>query len=149
MKLFIVFLLFAAIALAGCTGPNALIKIDGNVDQVEAALIQSAVGVAMTMRPEAVTPAYAVSTAILSRIDNNSVLLSGLDGAVAAEVDKLDLLPAERQSFFDLVALVRAQIVRQLQAEGISDGAQRLVVVRQVIEIVRASAAARLGVAGR
>ena len=132
--------------LPGCSGPNALIKIDGKVDQVEAALIQTAVGVALTAKPEAVPPAYAVSTAILARIDGGSVLLSGLDAAVQSEVDDLDLLTAEKQSVMDLVSVIRATIISKLEEEGITDIDQRLVVVKQVIEIVRASAASRLGV---
>lgn len=133
--------------LAGC-GTSGMINVDGNVDEVEAALIRAAVGLSMSVAPETVPPAYAVSTAILSRIDGSSVLLSDLDTAVTAEVDSLDLVPVERQSLLDLVALVRARIIQQLKDKGVADADQRMIVVRQVIEIVRQSAAARMGITG-
>ena len=145
-KLFILLLVAGLFALSGCAGPNAMIKIDGQVDEVEASLIQSGVGIAMTVRPEAVPPAYAVSTALLARIGGGSVLLSGLDAAVQSEVDKLGLLDTEKASVMDLVGVIRTTIVSKLKQEGITDPGQRLIIVKQVFEIVRRSAAARLGV---
>lgn len=148
MKLRFIALLIALLFLAGCAGSTSLIKVDGKVNQIGSALIQAAVGIALTAKPEAVPPAYAVSTAVLARIDGGSVLLSGLDAAVETEVNKLNLLNTEKASVMDIVGIVRAQIVTQLEAEGITNAESRLIVVRQVIKIVRDSAAARLGVAG-
>lgn len=148
--LFVAMMICLAVMLTACsgTGPGGSTLGDGQVDQVEAASIRVAVGLALTAKPEAVVPAYGVSTAVLAILppgEGAEVDVSLIDGVIANEVDKLNLDPLTRQSFNDLVALARAEVTKQLSA-GLQ-GNQRLVVVRDIVAIIQQSAAARLEVA--
>lgn len=148
-KLLIALFVAAALCLTGCGGcssENSTIG-DGQVDAVEAATIQVAVGLAMTAAPETIAPAYAVSTGLLALLDGQQlVTLAGLDGAIAEKINQLELSQVERQSAFDLVTLIRAKLRSKLDAAGVPE-ADRFVVVQAVVQIVHDSAAARLGVA--
>lgn len=122
---------------------------DGKVDQVEAATIQVAVGLAMTARPDTVAPAYAVSTAILAVLDTSTAqtaLAAAVDTALTAKLNDLHLDAPTKASVQDLALLIRAQVMEQLSAANIP-AAEKRVVIREVVAIVQRTAAARLGVA--
>lgn len=147
MKYGMLVVLFALLFITACSGTTSTIG-DGQVDEVEAAVLRVAVGAAMSAAPEAVAPAYAVSTALLAKIDGDDfvtldLLSTNLDSRIAA----LDLSFAERQSVMDLVSLVKARIKSELKLSDKAE-AQKLIVVRQIIQIVRDSSVARLGVGG-
>lgn len=145
MKQEIAIILCLFVCLFGCA-QNVPITIDGKISSVEAATIQLAVGVVFSQNPETVIPAYGVSTALLAILSgtNESTTVSALDALVAKEADKLNLDPLTRQSFNDLVNLVKVQITDMLAAEGIANPSGALVLVKDVIQIVNNSAKARL-----
>lgn len=153
MRNITIFLLaiFTAMIVGACAGPGPDGKStfgDGKVDQVEAASIRVAVGLALGAKPEAVAPSYAVSTAVLALMPaggGEPVDVSLIDAAIAKETGKLNLDHLTRQSFDDLVLLARAKIVEQIGAK--TEVSAKLVVVREVVAIIQQSAAARLGVA--
>jgi len=141
MKRFMKFLSIALLCLVmGCS----TVAVNGDLDPVETATIRVAVGLAMTAEPKTVIPAYAISTALLAIMDGSETsTLDILDKAVYEEIEKLDLTDLEKASFMDLVALVKARIAQQLNLPDI-DAAQKLVIVKSIIQIVRDAAAARL-----
>lgn len=146
--------LLVAIAMAficGCSekGGNQSTLGDGKVDQVEAATIRVAVGLAFTARPDTVAPAYAASTAILALLDQNTgetVAASAIDTALSAKLEELNLDAATKQSVMDLVLLIKAKTMEQLDAADLTDD-KEVVVIRDVVAIVQETAAARMGVA--
>lgn len=134
--------------LFGCGKQQGGTIGDGKVDQVEAATIQVAVGLAMTARPDTVAPAYAVSTAILAVLDagnDETTLAAAIDTALTAKLEELHLDAPTKASVQDLALLIRAQIMEQLSAANLPASEKR-VVVRDVIAVVQQTAASRLGV---
>ncbi len=145
---FFMMLLFALSVSFGCSGPSASNIGNGQIDQVEAATIRVAVGLAFTARPDTVAPAYAASTAILALLDEETgetALASAIDTALTAKLDELNLDAATRQSVVDLALLIKAQILEQLGTANVG-ASEKKVVVREVVAIVQQTAAARLGV---
>lgn len=141
-------LLFGCFGFTGCQKGNGIGGTtigDGKIDPVEAATISFAVGIAMSARPSAILPAYGVSTALLALLSDNtqSVTIPILDAAVAKEVAKLNLDPITKQSFNDLVTLIKAEISSRLKVPNLGES-EKLIVVKQFIQIVHDSAAARL-----
>ena len=131
---------------SACTGPDGTTTLgNGKVDPVEAASLRVAVGLAFTARPDAIAPAYAVSTAILAVLPDgaSAVPVSEIDNVIADQTAKLKLDPVTLQSFNDLVALAKAQITEQLGSQ--TPTSQAVVVVRDVVTIIQQTAAARLG----
>ncbi|WP_157470086.1 hypothetical protein [Desulfobulbus elongatus] len=123
---------------------------NGQIDAVEAATIRVAVGLAMAAKPETIAPAYAVSTALLAILADESGAVASvamIRDAVAGETAKLDLDPVTAASFTDLVGLIEARIAEQLAAADIPSSG-RMVVIREVIRIVQEAAAARLPLVG-
>ena len=59
------------------------------------------------------------------------------------EIDKLNLDPLTRQSARDLVALIKAQIMQQLNVQG-PPQSTKMLVVKQIVQIVHDTAAARI-----
>lgn len=136
---FVLVFIAAALMITGCVTSNVG---DGQVDQVEAATIRLAVGAAMSAKPEAVVPAYAVTKTLLAVMDGSeAVQVSDLETALDKKINDLNLTELERQSVTDLAALVKANI--QERIAGIGEG-RRMVVIQAVIEIVHEAAAARL-----
>lgn len=130
----------AVLVLSGCAGCKVG---DGKVDVVEAGVIRVAVGLAMSSRPESVRPAYAVSTALLKVINPDYVSeASAFDLALVRELDALGLSGPERLAFMDLVAAIRGIIIDQLKSPPNTES--RLVVIAEVLQIVRESAASRI-----
>nr|WP_321466768.1 hypothetical protein [uncultured Desulfobulbus sp.] len=130
----------------GCSENGSTLG-NGQVDQVEAATIRVAVGLALTARPDTAAPAYAASTAILALLDEGtgeSALAATIDTALTAKLDELHLDAATKQSMVDLSLLIKAQILEQLGAANIGASAKK-VLVRQVVAIVQQTAGARLG----
>lgn len=137
------------VSLVGCIesgdGINGTTIGDGKVDAVEAAEIRLAVGLAFAGHPEIVAPTYGIATAILAATgDQGAVDAAVIDGVIGREVAKLGLDPVTLQSFNDLVALAKAKIMAHLPDQA--DRTGRLVVVRDVVEIIRQAAAARMGI---
>ncbi len=137
------------VLLAACfTNKGACTLGNGQVDAVEAATLRVAVGLAFTARPDTALPAYTAATAVLAALgeDGQSVPTSITDQVIADKLNDLNLDPATRASFNDLALLIKARIVEQLSID--SSGAEKAVVVRDIVEIVRETAAARLGTLG-
>jgi len=144
MKKFIVGLaILAALSTQGCANSNFM--TDTNIDPVEAATIQLSVGAAMAAYPKTVVPAFQVSSALLAvkNSDTNLVALSFLDDELAKETAKLNLDPLTLQSFNDLILLVRVSINNKLSDSNIPEN-EKLVMVWKVVEIVNATAKARI-----
>jgi len=137
------------LCLSGCSGSNGRSTLgNGQVDQVEAATIRVAVGLAFTARPDTLAPAYAVSTALLAVLAQDTgetILAVAIDTALTAKLDELHLDAATKASVQDLALLVKAQTLAQLGSVNLA-AAEKKVVVREVIAIVQQTAAARLGV---
>lgn len=130
----------AVVVLSGCAGCKVG---DGKVDVVEAGVIRVAVGVAMSSRPESIRPAYAVSTALLKVISTDYVAeASAIDLAIARELDAIGLSGPDRLAFMDLVSSVMGIIIDQLKSSPTAES--RRVLIGQVLQIVRESAASRI-----
>lgn len=138
--------LILAVTLLGCSSTALQNVGDGKVDEVEASIIRVSVGAALTAFPQAIAPAYAVSTALLQGVDAGQLVeLGGLQAAAESKIDKLDLQPNERQSAIELYGVIKAEIKARLDKLGVAAPEQRLVVVRTIIQIVKEAAGARLG----
>lgn len=142
------FLAAAALALmAGCSPQGDSTLGNGKVDLVEAATIRVAVGMAFTARPDTVVPAYRVATGLLVVLDADSdktTLAKTIKTALAEETAKLHLDAATASAFTDLVGLIEAQLVQELNASAVSSS-QKAVILRDVLTIVRDAAADRMG----
>ena len=128
----------------GCAQNSTL--VDGTVDPVEIAVIQVAVGAAMSNLPSTVIPAYSVTSALLAtRADESStpIKIEEFDNRVKSEMEKLNLDPLTLQSCNELITLIEAKINQKLSGLGVPED-KRLVVVWQVIEVVNRTAQARL-----
>lgn len=149
MGLIIALLCLLSLAvLFGCGKQQGANIGDGKVDQVEAATIQVAVGLAMTARPDTVAPAYAVSTAILAVLDadnGDTALAEAIDTALTSKLDDLHLDAPTTASVQDLALLIKAQIMEQLSSANLPASEKR-VVIRDVVAVVQQTAAIRLGV---
>jgi len=138
------------VLLAACFANKGTSALgNGQMDAVEAATLRVAVGLAFTARPDTALPAYTAATAVLAALGEGgeSVPASIIDHVIADKLNALNLDPATRASFNDLALLIKARIVEQLGTG--STGPQKAVVVRDIVEIVRETAAARLEIAGR
>jgi hypothetical protein len=145
MKRMIVLLLLWAVTLTAC-GQSTI--GNGQVDPVEEAALQVAVGAALSAYPQAAGPAYRVSYGLLLVLDADSKATPALlDAALAAETSRLHLDRQTAASFAELVQLIRAQVVATLQREQVQPD-NRVVVLRQLIEIVNRAAKARIGQEG-
>ena len=147
---FVLAALLLLITLTACFADKGASTLgNGQVDAVEAATLRVAVGLAFTARPDTALPAYTAATAVLVVLgkDSESVPASIIDQVIADKLNALNLDPATRASFNDLALLIKARIVEQLGTG--STGAEKAVVVRDIVEIVRETAAARLELAGR
>jgi hypothetical protein len=136
-------LIFAILVCVGCANTGSTIG-DGKVDAVEAATIKLAVGAVMTAKPEIVTPAYTVSTALLAVMDGTEITsLSIISDALDEKIEDLGLSPADRTSFLDLVNLVTAKISAELNLSE-TDLSDKIVVVKTMLEIVQTAAKDRM-----
>lgn len=137
----VILMILACIFLMACQGTTVG---NGKVDPVEAAVMRVAVGSAMTAYPAGIEPAYVVSTALLEVLSPDYVATaSALDGIIARELDRLQLDPATKASFAELLALVRAQVVQTLATEKVPISDRR-VMIRDLVLIVQQAAAARV-----
>lgn len=143
MKSILITLFCSVLFLSACN-PNGGSSIgDGKVDIVEAAVIQVAVGAAMSAKPELIAPSYAVSTALLTMLDASTITSpSMLETVLGKEIDKLNLDPLTRQSVLDLVALIKAKIVQELNLTDAPN--TKMIVLKQIVQIVHDTAAARI-----
>jgi hypothetical protein len=137
---------FLVATMFGCASDGqGPIVIVGQVSEVEASIIRVAVGAAMSAMPQAVAPAYAVSTALLQAPTLDSVIfLANLDDRIAAEVKKLKLTKDEKVMFFELVGAIKSGIKERLGDLTELDGFDYSLVVKTVIQIVNDAAKARL-----
>ena len=146
-KLIIGLVMCVFLALQGCATDGTSTIGDGKIDPVEAAVIQLSVGASMAAYPKTVIPAFEVTSALLALRDDNTIEiieLSSLDSALTIETAKLNLDPLTLQSFNDLVEVVKASIAQKLDVQGILPD-EKLVVAWKVVEIVNATAKARIG----
>lgn len=135
----------------GCSQQGESTIGNGKVDLVEAATIRVAVDVAFSARPDTVEPAYRVATGLLLVLDadaDKTALAKTIQVALAEETKKLHLDAATAASFADLVALIEAQIMEKLNASPVTSS-QKAVILRDVLTIVRDTAAARMAPAGQ
>lgn len=148
MFLIIAMFFVAALAvMAGCSPQGDSTLGNGKVDLVEAATIRVAVGMAFTARPDTVVPAYRVATGLLVVLDadaDKTALAKTIKTALAEETAKLHLDAATASAFTDLVGLIEAQLLQQLNAPEVSTS-QKAVILRDVLTIVRDAAADRMG----
>lgn len=139
-------LALATLTLAACESSTIG---NGQVDPIEEAALRMAVGVALDHHPEAALPAYRVADGLLLVLDPERQATAGeLDTALAAELQRLDLDPAALASFLALAALIRLQVIATLKQEQIAPD-KRVVILRQLVEVVRQTAASRLREEGR
>jgi len=142
----ILVILLLLVTVVACFGPKGANTLgDGKMDAVEAATVRVAVGLAFSAQPETIAPAYAVATAVLAVLADTKepVPASVIDRVIGAQLDDLNLDSATRQSFNDLVLLIQAKILEQLGAGP--EISNKVVVIRDIVAIVRETAAARLG----
>ena len=135
----------------GCSQQGESTIGNGKVDLVEAATIRVAVGLAFSARPDTVEPAYRVATGLLVVLDadaDKTALAKTIQTALAEETKKLHLDAATAASFADLVALIEAQIMEKLNASPVTSS-QKAVILRDVLTIVRDTAAARMAPTGQ
>ena len=142
-------LLIHIVFLFGCSGKaNQPTLGDGQIDQVESAALQVAVGLAFTARPDTIAPAYAVSTALLATLDQanaETALASAIDKAMEAKMAELNLDALTRQSVLDLAALIKAKTMEQIGGSDLIPS-EKKVVIHDVLAIVQQAAATRMGV---
>jgi hypothetical protein len=133
------------LSLFACANNTSTIG-NGKIDPVELATINLAVGVAFSTNPQAIVPAYGVSTALLAVMNSNAAAVSVevIEATIKKEVQQLKLDPLTQQSFNDFVVLVKAEIATIIKKENIQGSAERLVVIKDVIQIINKSAEARL-----
>jgi len=145
MKNLWVHLCLIVVMLSGCASNTTSIG-DGKVDPVESATISLSVGIAMSVRPDTIMPAYKVSGALLLLFSDNSqvVTIELLEKVVFKEVDKLNLDPLTKQSFNDLITLIKAEITTTLVTAKTVNVNEKLIIIRDIIQIVYTSAANRL-----
>ena len=139
----LVMAVFLGISMVGCSGKNmGPIPIDGKIDIVEAQIIQVAVGVAMASKPEMVKPVYDISGKLLDNTSSTEATTPALLKVVLGkEIDKLNVDPLTKQSIYDLAGLIEVQIIKELGEYNIDN---KIVLVRQVIQIVHNTAEARI-----
>jgi len=135
--------LLAGVMSSGCVATNNTTIGNGRVDALEAATLKVAVGLAMSEKPEAIKPAYDVTSALLGLTKNNIAILSDTDAIIALELGKLELDPMTKASVMELVELIKMYIVTILDGEGIPAD-QRYVVAIDLIRVVHEAAKTRL-----
>lgn len=129
--------------MAGCAGSQSNIG-DGKFDPKEQAYFKLAVGVAMTARPETAPAVYVISEAVLKVIEPRNVSSNEvLEGVIDYEVEKLKLTPGAKLVLLDLVNLLKVEMFSVLDTENINID-DRLVVVKQMLQIINESARARI-----
>ena len=134
------------LVLQGCATDGTSTFGDGKVDPVESALIQLSVGATMAANPKLIVPSFQVTNVLLALKEGSTmdiVDLANLDSILGAEVAKLDLDPLTLQSFNDLIVLVKASLMQQIDSTPMLDS-DKLVVAWKVVEIVNATAKVRL-----
>ncbi len=119
---------------------------NGKVDLVEAATIQVAVGLAFSAKPQTVVPAYAVTTALLKIMSNDTeqVQPSMIKILVVKELEKLKLDKLTMLSMIDLMNLVEAEIKTKIDIQ-VQDS-NKMVIIKQVIQIIHDSSEVRIGI---
>lgn len=139
-------MLVIGFAIGGCipTGGTGATTIgNGRVDPIEAATLRMAVGLAMNQKPEAIKPAYFVSSALLSMTKDNTAILNDVDSVIAVELNKLDLDAMTKASVMELAGLIKEYVITILNGEGIKVD-QRYVVAIDLIKIVNEVAKSRM-----
>jgi hypothetical protein len=127
-----------ACMVTGCKVGN------GKVDPIEGAVFSLAVGAALNAKPELVTPAAAVSGALLDVMsDETTVDLDNVDAVIGAELSNLNLTPTVEAAFTDLVTDIRDRIIDRVRESG-GTAAQAVVVVRDLVQIVNDVSTARI-----
>ena len=142
----LIFALFLVFALTGCSSKGVDSTLgDGKVDETEAALVRLIVGATLSNNPEIVIPVELVSGELLVFLsdDTDATVLSLLDITLAEKVEDLEMDPMTKASFNEFVSLVKSRMSVHLNPE-MSDS-DRVVVVRDILDIVNQAAKARSG----
>ena len=90
----------------------------------------------------------ALSVTLLDADADKTALAKTIQVALAEETKKLHLDAATEASFADLVALIEAQLMAKFNAESVTSS-QKAVILRDVLTIVRDTAAARMAPTGQ
>jgi len=134
MKRFIAVIFLALLSSCAVTGSTVG---DGVFDAREQAYFRVAVGGTLSIFPTAVAPVYLATVGILSGLDQDSV---ATNPALYELIDSK--IPAADPAVGDLIVLLKAEIFSVLDGSQIP-GADRLPVVKQMLQIIQQSAAAR------
>ena len=143
MKKFLsVCLVMSLFFVLGCAKPGAI--GDGEIDEVESAIIRLATGAVLSSKPELIVPAYVISTVLLNKMESGQIAaLENFDTELNEEIDKLELTELEKKSANDLVVLLKAKIKKDLDIEGIPQE-EKFVVVKDLLMIVKQSSNERI-----
>lgn len=129
------------ILLANGCKENVTTIGNGKVDVIEAATIQVAVDLALTSHPEAVEPAYKVSSELLKVLSSEAVIPSMLGSVLDKELGKLQLDPQTLVILSSLIETIESGIKAEI---GTSSNASKILVIRQVVQIVNNTAQAHI-----
>ena len=141
--LFLLFLLLSLALMLGCQ--TSLVKVDGEVDQMEAGLIMVIADAAMAANPDSVSDAYRTTGTILERMTypewSDEVLTADLIRSRAIEAG---VLPEQAETLVTIAYGMRAALIAKLGEEKallvLNNGA----VVNDIIRIVNDQAGKRL-----
>lgn len=144
-KFLVAVMLSFAVMLNACAGGKTTLG-NGKVDLVEAATIQVAVGLAFSAKPQTIVPAYAVSTALLKIMSNDTekVIPSMLKSIVGDEIGKLKLDQLTTLAMIDLINLIETEIKSKLDLQ--TEDSNKMIIIKQVIQIIHDSAETRMGI---
>lgn len=137
LKVFLVLMLM--VIMTGCSS----VKVDGDITDTEAALVRTAVGSAFLVQPNLVGPSFVVSDTILSNITGQGTIADTLNGLVMNELEGTSYTQAERQSVLDLFNLAVVSVYEDISLDEL-DIEERTQAIIKILEIIRASAEARL-----
>lgn len=130
--------------LSSCSKPNTI--GNGVVDPVEEATLRLSISLAFDSYPIAVEPAYIVSSALLSKLNDtemdDAVLLNTVDAVVKDKTEELNLKNSDKSAFNLLIIIVKERIKEIINVEKIQES-QRVVVIKDLIKIVNEVAKAR------
>ena len=119
---------------------------NGVVDPVEEATLRLSTSLAFDSYPVAVEPAYIVSSALLSKLNDtemdDAVLLNTVDAVVKDKTKELNLKNSDKAAFNLLIIIVKEKIKELINVEKIPEN-QRVIVIKDLIKIVNEVAKAR------
>jgi hypothetical protein len=147
MEKLIVLLILSIFVFVACS-TTSLITIDGEVDTVEQALIDTSVAAALALYPDGVQAAYDVSTEMMTYLDDEStiesVTLSVLDSEISELIEETELTDTQKAQATVLYAYAKTILMAKLEAADIVDLDTQLVAIEAIVESVQTQSAALL-----